>query len=108
MKTIHVSEFTKYPIGRKQKDGNNSGEEFREKYLIPELSIKNPVTVDLDGTLGYGSSFLDEAFGGLLRTPHNFTIEQLDQLLTLTGPEDYVQEARSYMTDQALTNQKGK
>lgn len=63
--------FTKAPGGRYKNDGDKSGEEFRDAFLLPLVlkAMKNnkKVTVDLDGVIGYGSSFLEEAFGGLER-----------------------------------------
>lgn len=67
MKTISIAEdFTKYPGGRYRKFGKGSGEEFRD-FLIPYMDRKEPLTIVLDGTAGYSSSFLEEAFGGLVR-----------------------------------------
>lgn len=45
--------------------GPFSGEKFR-KVLVEALRKSDVVIVDLDGTTGIGSSFLDEAFGGLV------------------------------------------
>ncbi|TIR17567.1 MAG: DUF4325 domain-containing protein [Mesorhizobium sp.] len=68
MRTIRVAdEFSATPGGRYLSDGPFSGEDFRERILIPALNEGSPVTVVLDGTRGYPSSFLDEAFAGLAR-----------------------------------------
>jgi hypothetical protein len=65
---IRVSQdFSDVPAGRYRTDGPFSGEAFREDHLWPALRAHEQVTVDLDGTEGYGSSFLEEAFGGLVR-----------------------------------------
>lgn len=64
---IHIAkDFSKTPVGRYRTDGPDSGERFREDYLVPNLK-KGDVVIVLDGTEGYPSSFLEEAFGGLLR-----------------------------------------
>lgn len=63
------TDFTDTPGARYFSDGDFSGEEFREHILIPFFE-KNPdaiLTIDLDETYGYPTSFLDEAFGGLAR-----------------------------------------
>jgi hypothetical protein len=60
-------DFSRFPAGRFRTDGPASGEEFRDRLLVPPLSSGALVTVNLDGTVGYGSSFLEEAFGGLVR-----------------------------------------
>ncbi|MEC6833597.1 STAS-like domain-containing protein [Photobacterium toruni] len=66
MKTICVADRYFAPGPRYKILGDASGEEFRE-WLIKELTHDSNITVNLDGTLGYGSSFLEEAFGGLVR-----------------------------------------
>lgn len=60
-----ADDFSKTPGGRYRTDGPFSGEEFREEFLKPALNDSQKVTVYLDGTRGYPSSFLDEAFAGL-------------------------------------------
>jgi len=60
-------DFSRYPAGRFRDDGPYSGEAFREDFLLPALHAGEQVVVDLDGVRGYGSSFLEEAFGGLVR-----------------------------------------
>jgi hypothetical protein len=62
-----ATDFTRFPSGRYQINGTTSGEEFRERFLIPAISNGIRTKVLLDGTIGYGSSFLEEAFGGLVR-----------------------------------------
>ncbi|MBV4368166.1 MULTISPECIES: STAS-like domain-containing protein [Erwiniaceae] len=66
MKIIEVKKFSKYPGPRYKKLGDYSGEEFRDDILAPALK-EGDVAVDFDGVYGYGSSFLEEAFGGLVR-----------------------------------------
>lgn len=68
---IKVIEFSEYPGPRYKIQGSNSGEEFYEKILkikFQEVLDNNCqyLVVDLDGTAGYASSFIDEAFGNLL------------------------------------------
>lgn len=60
-------DFSPFAAGRYYTDGPYSGEKFREEILLPSLAKNDHVVVDLDGTLGLGSSFLDETFGGLVR-----------------------------------------
>ena len=61
-------QFSRFPAGRFTEDGPFSGQAFRERFLIPALKAGKPFTVELDGTAGFGSSFLEEAFGGLVRS----------------------------------------
>lgn len=68
MNSINIArDFSIYPGGRTPDDGPASGEEFREHFLVPVLDASGKATIDFDGTRGYGSSFLEEAFGGLVR-----------------------------------------
>jgi len=67
MFNLKVTDFTKYPGPRFKKLGPNSGEEFREDYLVEALKKDSEVSVNLDGVIGYGSSFLEEIFGGIIR-----------------------------------------
>ena len=52
-------------------DGQFSGEEFREDVLMKHYQefLKSPFVLKLvlDGTVGYGPSFLEESIGGLTR-----------------------------------------
>ncbi len=68
---IRLAEFSRFPSGRDDTDGDFNGKAFRERILAPEieLALKNnsKVCVSLDGVLSFGSSFLEEAFGGLVR-----------------------------------------
>jgi len=66
-----AKEFSRYPAGRKIKDGPFSGEFFRKKFLDPNLHIHDKLVIELDGARGYGSSFLEEAFGGLVRAGYS-------------------------------------
>ncbi|MBS7827428.1 STAS-like domain-containing protein [Wohlfahrtiimonas chitiniclastica] len=71
VKKIYVAkEFSEIPYGRYDVDGPDNGERFREKFLVDAFKNYNEVYVYLDGAMGYGSSFLDEAFAGLYRTNH--------------------------------------
>jgi hypothetical protein len=66
--TLSVADnFTKYPGFRYRHLGKGSGEEFFTDHLIPAFRDYDKVIIELDGTNGYGSSFLEEAFGSLVR-----------------------------------------
>ncbi|PMC56440.1 DUF4325 domain-containing protein [Haemophilus parainfluenzae] len=67
MQTIYVKDFSQYPGPRYIKDGKASGEEFRDTILIPAIRKDPSLILNLDGTEGYGSSFLEETFGGAIR-----------------------------------------
>lgn len=61
-------DFSRFPAGRYVTDGPFSGQAFRDEYLLPALKNAQKVIVELDGARGYGSSFLEEAFGGAVRS----------------------------------------
>lgn len=91
MSVIKVAEqFTRTPGGRYRVDGPFSGEEFREQVLIPALSEGSGVIVDFDGVLGLSASFLEEAFGGLIR---KFRLEKpkLLERIQLRATRPYLQ-----------------
>lgn len=75
MKIKVVDDYTDTPGARYERQGPFSGERFRDEILYPKFlyCVKNhkKLTVDLDGGYGYGSSFLEETFGGLVRKLRN-------------------------------------
>lgn len=98
-----AKEFSSTPGGRFKKMGPYSGEEFRDR-LISALSKGEKVKVILDGTEGYGSSFLEEAFGGLIRTRKfspDDVLSRVDVVAETPAYATYAQEARFYLKDAA-------
>lgn len=84
METMNISiakDFCETPAGRYTSDGPYSGQKFREEVLEPALRSGKTLRINFDGTLGYGSSFLEEAFGGLIRK--GFRLEELRRHLEL-------------------------
>jgi hypothetical protein len=83
-----ANDYSPMPAGRYKGDGKFNAEEFRDNILIPKLSeaIKMSVVLEvrLDGMLGISSSFLEEAFGGLVRTKL-FKREQLSKHLVIAS-----------------------
>jgi len=80
-------DFSITPGPRFRKQGPFSGELFRESKLVPALRGAEKVIVDMDGTDGFGSSFIDEAFGGLVRE-HNFSKSDLKRKITVISEDD--------------------
>lgn len=86
---IHISiasDFSDVPWGRVPSDGDFCGENFRRNYLVPALERGEKVTISLDGIEGVGSSFLDEAFGGLVRK-EGFSVSDLRSRLVVVTKE---------------------
>ena len=81
MKTISIGkDFSRAPIGRYESDGPYNGAKFRDKLLKPALDTGELVKIIIDDAEGYGSSFLEEAFGGLIRVHHYKKKELLKQI----------------------------
>lgn len=99
MKTIYIKDFSKYPGPRYETLGENSGEKFRDSFLIPAITENDEVCIDFDGVFGYGSSFLEEAFGGLVRSGISINkIEMIKKNLKSKDPS-IVSEVISYIND---------
>lgn len=102
---IRVLDFSEFPGPRHEHIGPFSGQRFREEVLLPaikEHGISN-ISIDLDGTAGYGSSFLEETFGGLIRDgiPYSETLSLCDRIKSEEDPS-LIAEVRSYINDEGL------
>lgn len=107
METIRVKDFSRFPGPRYIRLGKFSGEAFREEKLVPALKKSDsPIQVDLDGVAGYGSSFLDEAFAGLLRRDDIDKAVVIELVNNLKSDDDplRIEEIRGYVQDQINTN----
>lgn len=98
IKNISIAnDFTEFPAGRYFQDGPFSGQRFREEILLPALQNHDRVVVNIDGTLGFGSSFLEEAFGGLIRV-HGLDYQVIKIKLEIQGSIDtYIKKIWSYI-----------
>lgn len=102
-----ASEFSNVPLGRFPDDSQFNGTTFRENWLIPALASHHLIQIDLDGAEGYGSSFLEEAFGGLVRI-HGFTSAELLDRIQIISNEDptLIEEIRQYIDEAKETGKK--
>lgn len=70
---IKVKDFSITPGSRYRDEGEkaHSGQQFREDKLEPifdnQENKDSIIIINLDGTIGYGTSWLEEVFGGLAR-----------------------------------------
>ena len=96
-KVINIAkDFSRYPAGRYLTDGDFSGQRFREEFLIPVVKSKERAVIELDGVRGYGSSFLEEAFGGLVR--EGFTVDEVKSAFTITSSDSsLIEEIMEYV-----------
>lgn len=113
--TIDVAnDFSAYPSGRVTKDGDFNGEKFRKEILIPAINnamkTKNKpssVVIDLDGVRVFGSSFLEEAFGGLARD-NGVVFKEAFTVLKIKCTKDhlmiYKDAIKGYLKEAAIKN----
>lgn len=84
-----ANDFSPTPGARYRTDGKFSGQEFYESILNKAFSktssIGQKLVIVLDGTAGYATSFLDEAFGRLAR---DFGVEKVKSGLSLVSVEE--------------------
>ena len=100
MITITVAkDFSRYPAGRHLRDGPFTGELFRKRHLEPHMD-QDKIIIELDGTRGYGSSFLEEAFGGLVRAGFE-TGRVLETLVLRTTKPSLREEILEYIREGA-------
>ncbi|QIC63487.1 STAS-like domain-containing protein [Acinetobacter schindleri] len=88
MKIVVAEDFYRRPAGRYRSQGTYTGEAFREDILLPHLKKlpqNDKLLVDFTGVSMTGSSFLEEAFGGLVRN-HSFDYSKLKDILVLSFP----------------------
>ena len=102
MKLKIAKDFSTAPGPRKISEGKFSGELFRKEKLLPAVHEAvekgEQLVVSLDGTSGYGTSFLEESFGGLIRE-NGFTLSQLKSALCIVSEEEpeLLEEINEYM-----------
>lgn len=99
MKVISIAkDFSVYPGGRTPEDGLFSGQEFRDTMLMPIFSGNEQVQIDFDGVRGYGSSFLEESFGGLVR--NGIPKDRIHDMLRFCSTKDsIIAEVNRYIKD---------
>ncbi len=103
MEKINIAiDYSPSTGGRTEDEGPFSGEVFRETVLLPKyvLCLENDdvLEVDFDGCYGIGTSFLEEAFGGLVRE-HGY--RGVWQRIKLVATEDLTiqQNVRKYIKE---------
>lgn len=93
-------DFTETPGARYISDGPFSGQEFYETVLKLkfEEALKDnlKLVIELDGTEGYATSFLDEAFR---RLGEDFGMNEVWSKITIISNDepDWVEEIKSYI-----------
>jgi len=95
-------EFTTTPGPRYIDEGDFSGELFRTSQLSPAYEVAvakdEKLTVNLNGTEGYATSFLEESFGGLARMFGES--EVLSRLVFICDDDPYlIDEINQYIAE---------
>ncbi|MCK9220910.1 MAG: STAS-like domain-containing protein [Bacteroidales bacterium] len=84
-----IAGYSEYPGPRYCVQGDNSGEDFYHSILNDAFYLavtkQEKLTVDLDGTAGYASSFLDEAFGNL---SYDYSSETVKKYLVIISNQE--------------------
>ena len=100
-----TEDFHSDPFGRDAKDGDDNAQAFRKKHLIPALREYHRVVVDLSDYYYYGSPFLEETFGGMVR--EGFDLETLKKKLKVVHTELPSIVAESYHHIKRATGSRG-
>ena len=89
VENLNVIDFTEYPGPRYEEQGPDSGEKFYFSRLNPVFlecyKEGKKLVVNLDGTAGFASSFLDEAFGQLT---YDFGSSLLNDMLEIVSSDE--------------------
>jgi STAS-like domain of unknown function (DUF4325) len=97
-----AKDFSETPGPRSRDEGDFSGQQFLEEHLLPQfikaLQENKKLVVDLDGTEGYATSFLESSFGGLAR---KYDPAEVLRLINFKSDDEpfLIQEIIKYITD---------
>lgn len=93
-------DFSREPFGRYPSHGPVSGERFRTEFLEGPLRAGDRVVVNIDGVSGLSSSFLDEAFAGLVRRGV-LPRDRFFDLVTIISDRDpsYLEDIKVYVRE---------
>jgi hypothetical protein len=82
-----ATDFAEKVGHRFRSTGGKSGEEFRQDLLenLMKDETVSKIEIDMDDTWGYPSSFLEEAFGGLVRI---FGIDLVRKKIEIISTQD--------------------
>lgn len=99
-------DFSKTPGPRYKEEGEFSGEDFFERILeskfLKAIEENKKLKIDLDGTIGYGTSFLEHVFGGLAR---KYTPQKVNEIIEIISTEEeYLKkDIQEYINDAQST-----
>lgn len=89
IKQYNIFEYTEYPGPRYKHQGEFSSENLYLKIIKPlfekAIETSSPLAINLDGTAGYASSFIDELFGNIV---YDFGSEVFDKFIVIISNEE--------------------
>ena len=102
-----VKEYTDKPGARYESQGSNSGQKFRDTILYPKfietIEKNETLIVNLDGGYGYGSSFLEETFGGLVRRlkkENNDNYKRVSEIVIISNDnKTWIEKIKGYIKE---------
>lgn len=97
-------DFSDTPGPRYKTEGSYSGESFRMEVLYPRMKEAiekgDKLIIDLDGAQGYGTSFLEESFGGLIRNDGLGYDDIIQHIEIVSEEEPYlIEDIQQYLKD---------
>jgi hypothetical protein len=96
-----ATDFSPLPGFRYETQAPNSGERFREELLRPKFEQARrdgaKLEVQLDGVEGYTTSFLEEAFGGLARSPGIGPEMVMETIIVKSVQDDLIDDVHWYV-----------
>jgi hypothetical protein len=101
---LFVKSFSVTPGSRYKEEGKraHSGEEFRESILEPQFELAEKsnakIILNLDGTIGYGTSWLEEVFGGIARKYGKDRVLKTIELISNEEPY-LIDDIKQYIKD---------
>lgn len=100
---VIVGKFSTAPYGRFKSDGDYNGAKFRDKVLLEyfqndKIEKINVYLDTVEDGYEYGSSFFEEAFGGLVRVCGVPKSVVLGKLNIITEHRDYILEIEDYIS----------
>lgn len=97
---VIAKNYTDTPGPRYESEGQFSGENFRNTVLLDLLKKakeqSTSILIDFDGGYGYPTSFLEEAFGGLVRVTKDRNILSIFSFKSDEEPS-LIKEVESYI-----------
>ena len=101
MKILEINicrDFSKVLGGGEKEKSENSGQEFRDRFLDGKFEAYDKIIIDLDGVLGFPVDFMEEVFGSLARQHGAAAVREK---LELKDRTDFAKNRILYIIDHA-------